>query len=119
MKRIISLYLKDILENMRKAQEFVGSMDYETFASDEKSFYAVVRCIEIIGEATENIPATIRRRYSDIPWAQMAGMRDKVIHFYFGVNFERVWLVVKNDIPKIEPRLEEVLEDLLDEEKTS
>jgi uncharacterized protein with HEPN domain len=119
MKRTISLYVKDILENMRKAQEFVGSMDCEAFASDEKSFYAVVRCIEIIGEATKNVPAAVRRRYSEIPWAQMAGMRDKVIHFYFGVNFERVWLVVKNDIPKIEPRLEEVLEDLLDEEKTS
>ena len=90
MSRNISLYIKDILENMRDAREFIRGMSYEQFAADKRTVNAVLRSIEIIGEATKNVPEDVRARYPQIPWREMAGMRDKVIHFYFGVKLDRV-----------------------------
>ena len=112
MKRDISIYLKDVLENIKRAENFVKSMEYDEFVKDEKTHYAVVRCIEIIGEAVKHIPDPVRQKYPQIPWKDIAGMRDKVIHSYFGVNLERVWLVVKDDIPTIKPLIKKVFEDL-------
>jgi len=112
MNRNIAIYLKDILDNMENAERFVENMTYEEFAADLKTSYAVVRCIEIIGEAAKNIPHPIRQQYPTIPWQEMAGMRDKVIHFYFGVRPERVWLVVKEHIPQIRPLVQKALQDL-------
>jgi uncharacterized protein with HEPN domain len=112
MKRQISLYVKDILENMIKAENFIKNMTYEEFLNDEKTSYAVVRCLEIIGEATKNIPFAVRRKYPEIPWQKMAGMRDKVIHIYFGLKIERIWLAVKKDIPSLKPLIEKVLTEL-------
>ncbi len=74
MKRKVSLYIKDILENMEKAERFIKGMDLEGFKNDEKTNYAIVRCIEIIGEATKQIPVEIRQKYSGIPWRDMAGI---------------------------------------------
>jgi len=112
MNREINLYIKDILDNMDNAERFIASMTFEDFSADIKTAYAVSRCIEIIGEASKNIPAVVRRQYPEIPWKKMAGMRDKVIHFYFGVNYKRVWLVVKNDIPRIRPLVADVFKEL-------
>jgi uncharacterized protein with HEPN domain len=112
MKREIDLYINDILDNMENAEKFIGDMAFEEFSADMKTAYAVLRCIEIIGEASKNVPALVRRKYPAIPWKKMAGMRDKVIHFYFGVNYRRVWLVVRNDIPKIKPLMEEIRKEL-------
>ncbi|MCX5806611.1 MAG: DUF86 domain-containing protein [Proteobacteria bacterium] len=108
MNREIDLYIKDILDNMDNAEKFIANMTFEAFSADIKTAYAVSRCIEIIGEASKNVPAVVRKQYPDIP----AGMRDKVIHFYFGVNYKRVWLVVKNDIPKIRPFIANVFKEL-------
>ena len=115
MKRDISIYVGDIIENMERAEKFVERMDYEGFAKDEKTHFAVIRCIEIMGEAAKHIPESIRQKYPEIPWKDIAGMRDKVIHLYFGVNLERVWLVVKEDIPEIKPHIRGVLGDLQEE----
>ena len=82
MKRDISLYVKDIADAMDKTEKFIGSMSYEEFLLDERTNYAVIKCIEIIGEAVKQIPKSLRRKYSEIPWKDMAGMRDKVIHIY-------------------------------------
>ena len=112
MKRSVALYVKDIIQNMVDAEDFVLDLSYETFISDKKTFNAVVRSIEVIGEATKNIPDSIRIRYPDIPWKEMAGMRDKLIHFYFGVDREAVWLTVKERIPAIRPIFESILRDL-------
>jgi uncharacterized protein with HEPN domain len=117
LKRDISLYVKDILAAMEKAGKFVESMSYEDFLIDEKTNFAVLRCIEIIGEATKNIPDAIREKYKEIPWRDMAGMRDKVSHLYFGIDFEKVWLVVKKDIPRLKPLIEKVLTELLPEKR--
>lgn len=112
MKRDVTLYIKDIVQNMQDVEEFVRDLSYEEFAADKKTFNAVVRAIEVMGEATKNVPANIRRKYPVVPWKEMAGMRDKVIHFYFGVNQEVVWLTVKERIPAIKPMIEQILRDL-------
>ena len=112
MTRTIALYVKDIIQNMADAEEFIQGLSFETFISDKKTFNAVVRSIEVIGEATKNIPQSICSRYHDIPWKEMAGMRDKLIHFYFGVDREAVWLTVKERIPAIRPIFQLILRDL-------
>ena len=116
MKRDISLYLKDMLENMEKAEKFTADMSYKDFIADEKTKYAIVRCIEIIGEAVKNVPESVRKKYNEVPWKDIAGMRDKVMHFYFGVKFKRVWLEVREDIPKIKPHIKKILRDIKKQE---
>lgn len=112
MKRKVSVYIKDIIENMEKAENFIANLSYEDFLRDEKTCYAVQRCLEIIGEATKNVPDDIRQIYPSIPWKAMAGMRDKIIHFYFGVDPQKVWLVVKKDIPELKPLLKKILSEI-------
>lgn len=112
MKRKISLCLKDILENMDRAEAFTKELELDGFSRDEKTQYAAVRCIEIIGEAAKQVPEQVRQTYPDIPWRDMAGMRDKVIHFYFGVNAQKVWLVIKEDIPRLKPLLRAAFDEL-------
>lgn len=111
MSRDVSIRLNDISDNMERAERFVGTMDYTTFEDDEKTHFAVIRCIEIIGEAVKNIPDEFRVKYPEINWTDMAGMRDKVIHSYFVVDLELVWLVVKEDIPKIKPLIEKIIKE--------
>jgi uncharacterized protein with HEPN domain len=101
-----------MLDNMDKSAAFIEGMSYKEFLNDEKTSYAVIRCIEIIGEAAKNIPYDTRRKYPKIPWKKMAGMRDKIAHFYFGIDFKKVWLVVKKDIPVLKPQIKKVFEDM-------
>ncbi len=117
MTRNVSLYVKDILQNMQDAEEFVWGFSYEQFAGDKRTFNAVVRSLEVIGEAAKNIPDEIRSKYPLVPWKEMAGMRDKVIHFYFGVNKEAVWIAVKERIPAVRPMVEKILQELKSSEE--
>jgi uncharacterized protein with HEPN domain len=112
VKRNVALYLRDILQNMQDAEEFIQGLSYDQFTADKKTFNAVLRSIEIVGEAAKHVPESVRSKYPAIPWKEMAGMRDKVIHFYFGVNREAIWLVVKERIPSLRPLIERVLRDL-------
>ena len=112
MSRNITLYVKDILQNMLEAEEFIEGMSYEQFISDKRTLNAVLRSLEVIGEAAKNIPDEIRVKYPDIPWKEMAGMRDKVIHLYFGVDKEVIWFVVKDRVPAIRPLIERTLKEI-------
>jgi len=112
MSRNIALYLRDILENMELAEQFIGGCTYDEFKADAKTICAVLRCLEVVGEAAKNVPSHIRERYPTVPWKDMAGMRDRLIHFYFGVSYQKVWGAVKRDIPSIKPQVERVLRDL-------
>ena len=109
------LYLKDILAAMLDAQGFVEGMDFDAFAADDKTASAVVRKLEIVGEATKNVPETIRQKYPQVPWRQMAGMRDRLIHGYYDVNYSVVWEVVTALIPPLQPILKQILEDMEEE----
>ena len=108
-RRDIADYLEDALTAMDKAESFVSGMSYEQFADDDKTVFAVVRAIEIIGEAVKHIPQDFRLESTDIPWRDMAGMRDVLIHEYFGIDLETVWKTVKEDIPKLKRPVRQVL----------
>ena len=90
-------------------------MNFDQFLEDDKTSSAVVRKLEIIGEATKNIPKSITQKYEEIPWKEMARMRDKIIHFYFGVDYEIVWNVIKERLPEIKPAIRQILEDMENE----
>ncbi len=109
-------YLADILDAMDKVRQFTGGMTLEEFSADDRTTFAVVRALEIIGEATKNIPARIRSMYPEVPWKQMAGTRDKIIHEYFGVDLTIVWKTAKEEVPAVRPVIEKVLQELSSEE---
>jgi len=111
MKEEFLDYIEDIIEAMDDAMSFVERMDYDDFAKDRKTIYAVIRAIEIMGEAVKKIPESVKNRYPEIPWRDMAGMRDKLIHEYFGVNLRAVWNTVKKDIPNLKPSFDKILKD--------
>jgi len=102
-------YIEDILKAMDDALAFVKDMNYEAFAKDRKTVYAVIRALEIIGEASKHVPSSIKDHCPEIPWKDIAGMRDKVIHAYFGVDLKRIWSTVNEDIPSIKPSFEKLL----------
>jgi len=101
MKEEFLDYIEDIIEAMDDATSFVEGMEYDDFLKDRKTIYAVIRAIEIIGEAVKKIPELVKKRYPQIPWRDMAGMRDKLIHEYFGVNLRAVWDTLKQDTPNL------------------
>ncbi|MBM4033925.1 MAG: DUF86 domain-containing protein [Planctomycetes bacterium] len=103
-------YLNDILDAIGKAEAFVAEMDYDQFAADDKTVFAVIRAIEIMGEAAKHIPPDVRKRHLDIPWTRVAGMRDKVIHGYFGVNLQTVWKAATQDAPFLKPLVTRAVE---------
>jgi uncharacterized protein with HEPN domain len=106
------IYLRDIFSAMISIESFVGNMDFDQFKGDDKTTSAVIRKLEIIGEAAKNVPQSITQKYPTIPWKEMAGMRDKLIHFYFGVNLNLVWQTVKHRIPQVKPTIKQLLDDI-------
>ena len=107
-------WIEDILDAMEKAVVLLEGVTFDRFEADFRIHFAVVRALEIIGEATKRLPEEVRQRYPDVPWRGMAGMRDRIIHGYDTVDHQIVWDVVKRDIPQIEPRIRQILSDYED-----
>jgi len=103
------LYVKDMLDAAEAIESFVDGMDFEKFRADDKTTSAVIRKFEIIGEAAKHVPDAIRDKHPTVPWKEMAGMRDKLIHFYMGVKYELVWQTIKDVIPQIKPVLRQMV----------
>jgi uncharacterized protein with HEPN domain len=102
----IADYLNDILVAIQEVEEFTNGMSYETFTADKKTVNAVIRSLEILGEATKRIPNSFRLKHPDIPWSKMAGMRDVLIHDYMEVDLKTVWKVAQERLPELKPLLE-------------
>lgn len=111
-KREINDYLLDIVDATERIEKFVANFNFEKFREDEKTIYASIMTIGIIGEASKNIPARIKNKYKVIPWKKMAGMRDKLIHEYFGVNKEVLWKTIQEDIPELKRKMLELIKEL-------
>lgn len=101
--------LSDILEAIKRIRDYILDMDYNSFLVDMKTRDAVVRNLEIIGEASKNIKDDFRNQYPDLPWKEMAGVRDKLIHHYFGINFEVVWTIIHEELPSVQENIDIIL----------
>ena len=110
-ERVYTDYLEDILDAITRAANFIQGMSFEQFAKDDKTLYAVIRALEIIGEATKYIPEQVRESYPKLPWREMAGIRDKLIHDYFGADIKVVWKTATEDLPKLEAEIRCILAD--------
>jgi len=94
-------YLADILTAITEVEQFIADMSFDQFEEDRKTINAVIRSLEVLGEATKHIPTSFRNKHPDIPWSKMAGMRDVLIHDYMGVDLMTVWKVAKERLPEI------------------
>jgi uncharacterized protein with HEPN domain len=103
--------IEDIIEAVKRIHEYAGNMDYAGFLKDKKTQDAIVRNLEIIGEAAKRVPSAFKTRHHLIPWKRMAGFRDVLIHHYFGINPEVVWAVAIDNLPQLLPPLKNALSD--------
>ena len=101
MSRDWKLFLEDIIESCEKIMRYVDQNTREEFLADDRTFDAVIRNLEIIGEAAKNIPDTIKQNAPEIEWRKAAGMRDMLAHAYFGIDEDILWDVIKNKIPAL------------------
>ena len=116
MKKNDSIYLSHILESIERIEEYTKGMEKTDFSFSNLVQDGTIRQIEIIGEATKNLSKDLREKYPQIPWRDIAGMRDRLIHHYFGINLEDVWHTVKVDIPALKDEILVIL-DILETEK--
>lgn len=103
-------YLRDIQEAVERIETYTAGVSYERFTDDTMTQDAVIRNLEIMGEATKGLSSDIRARYPDVPWKGMAGVRDRLIHGYFGVNLDIVWDIISVELPGLRSQLESILE---------
>ena len=111
MKREYGDYIQDIIDPIKETEEFTKELLFNDFKGDKKTVNAVIRSLEIMGEAAKKIPDELRKKYSGIPWKEMAGIRDKLIHEYHGVDLEIIWKVVKEELPPVKPHILKLLKE--------
>ena len=108
-KREAKLYVEDIKESIEKINRYTKGMKFDELVEDDKTIDAVVRNLAIIGEAVINIPEEIKEKYSDMPWFEIKGMRNRVVHEYFGTDNKILWDTIKGDIPKLKEQIEKIV----------
>ncbi len=112
------IFLKHIIEEIEYLQPKMEKLKYEEFVNNEDIKRIFVRSLEVIGEATKNLPENFRSKYPQVEWKNMARLRDVLIHQYFGINYERIWDIVKNKIPVLKEQIESILKEIGDTNKT-
>ena len=109
MSRDYKIYLEDILTAIDKIQSYTQNISFEKFSEDEKTLDAVVRNLEILGEAIKNVPEEIRKKHPDIEWKKISGLRDILIHEYFGVDKDIIWDVIQHKLPLLQKQIKTIL----------
>ena len=115
MAREYEDYLSDLLDAVEKIQFFIKGLDFDNFKKDDRTKFAVIRALEIIGEAAKHIPEEVRIKNPEVPWKEMAGMRDVLAHDYFGIDEETVWLTAKEKTPQLITSIKKVLTEINNE----
>ncbi len=111
MSRDIGLYLEDILRSCQRILQYTAGLTYESFINNSLVYDAVLRNIEIVGEAVKQVPTEVRKQYPEVDWRRIAGMRDIVAHHYFSIHDEIVWDIVVNKIPELTEKVELILQN--------
>jgi uncharacterized protein with HEPN domain len=112
MPKNFLIYLEDIIEAINRIEKYVNNLSYISFSENNLVIDAVIRNLEIIGEASKNIPSEIKEKYPNIEWKKIIGLRDILIHAYSGVNLEILWDIIINKIPKLKILIKRIIKDL-------
>ena len=112
MKRDLGLYLDDIIESIEHIENYIEDMNLQGFSDDQRSQDAIIRRLGTIGEATTKLPIEVRNKYPEIPWNEIVGMRNLIIHEYFAIKLERIWDTIIRDLPKLKKVAKKILEGL-------
>ena len=109
--RTYKMFLEDIRLAMKRVAEYIHGLNFSEFKKDYKTVDAVIRNFEIIGEAAKNVPKEIKNKFPDVPWEEMYLLRNKVTHEYFGVDYEIIWDIATNYLPKNKKQIDQILKD--------